>query len=125
MPVIKIHVNEGYTDAQKRQMMQAVTRAVVEGFSVSDQGLYCCLEEYPPKHLLLVEGTYYLHVTVDCFAGRTSAQKQAFYRLAVQNLEEAGISPQGATFLVREEPLHNWSVGGGLPAQDFFTQKHP
>lgn len=60
----------------------------------------------------------YVHVSIDCFAGRSMDAKRALYAAIVRNLEELGTPRDHVKILLREIPRENWGIRGGQAGCD-------
>ena len=122
MPLVRIDVLQGRTEAQLQAISASVHRALVETMNVPERDRFHVLTEHAPGRLLFspdylgvprTEGIVLVQVVLS--KGRTPEQKQAFYARAQALLtEDAGVSPGDATLTLVEATREDWSFGGGV-----------
>ena len=59
-----------------------------------------------------------MHISIDCFAGRSLEAKRNLYRSIVRNLEIFGIPNNHVKILLREIQRENWGIRGGQAGCD-------
>lgn len=57
-------------------------------------------------------------IEMDVFPGRSIEAKRKLYQSIVHNLEFVGIHPMDVLMVLKEIPLDNWGLRGGLPASE-------
>lgn len=123
MPAILISMLLGRDPAQKRRILESARDALMEAFCYNGKALSVRANGYPPEEFLLPPGKTerYLLVEVTCISGRTPEQKAAFYRLLAAKLDEMGEDSRQCLMIVRDVPLENWGMPGGLSGPEFFA----
>ncbi|MCB1520602.1 MAG: tautomerase family protein [Hyphomicrobiaceae bacterium] len=120
MPLMRIHVIEGRTDAEINSIGEAVHRAMLKAFSVPERDRYQIITEHKPGRLVMEDtgldiprtGNRMLIEVVT--RPRPREQKEAFYRLVVEELENlCGIAATDVMISVVENGDEDWSFGLG------------
>ena len=57
-------------------------------------------------------------MTIEAFAGRSLDAKRALYREIAGGLQEAGIPKQDVFIVLKEIPMENWGLRGGVAGCD-------
>jgi phenylpyruvate tautomerase PptA (4-oxalocrotonate tautomerase family) len=57
-------------------------------------------------------------ISIDAFAGRSTAAKRRLYMAIVNGLESLGVPKDHIKVLLREIPKENWGIRGGQAACD-------
>jgi hypothetical protein len=60
----------------------------------------------------------YTLISIDLFTGRFLDAKKSLYKAIVKNLAPFGIPGDHIKVLLREIPVENWGIHGGLPASE-------
>ena len=121
MPLVRIDLRAGQPDERVRAIGDAVHQALVECLGVPARDRFQIVAEHRPDRLRYYP-TYLdiartddftvIHVTLS--AGRTTAQKQAFYsRLAALLAAGPGLRPQDVAIVLVENTREDWSFGDG------------
>ncbi len=127
MPLVRIALRAGQPAAYKRQIGDAVHRAMVETLSVPADDRFQLFNEHAEDSFLYDAAYLGVHrtdalvfVQISLSAGRTVEQKRAFYRKAVELLAASpGLRPEDVFLnLVEvgkdaETSRANWSFGRG------------
>jgi phenylpyruvate tautomerase PptA (4-oxalocrotonate tautomerase family) len=120
MPLIRIDTFEGRKPSETQALLDAVHRVVLDAFKVPAGDRYQILTEHP-SHQMVIEDTglgiertpkvVFVQVTT---RPRPRDQKEAFYRLLVEELERAcGIAPSDLAVSIVENSDEDWSFGLG------------
>lgn len=122
MPSVLIEVRKQYSVEQEIALMDAVHSALIEAFKIlpSDKNVRLMVHEphrfaYPPDK---ATSDLYIHISIDCFAGRSLEAKRTLYSTIVHNLELLGIPKDHVKILLREIPRENWGIRGGQAGCD-------
>jgi hypothetical protein len=122
MPSILIEVRRRYTQEEEVALMEAVHRAVREGFQIlpGDKNVRLIVHEphrfaCPPARS---KPEAYTHISIDAFAGRLLEAKRKLYLAIVAELELFGIPRDHVKILLRELPKENWGIRGGQAGCD-------
>ena len=121
MPLVRIDMLKGRTDAQVAAIGEAVQRAMVETINVPERDRFQVINEHAPGRLVYNDA--YLGVKrtdgiviVQVFLskGRTTEMKQAFYASLAAKLEAAGVRREDITIIFVENTREDWSFGNGV-----------
>ena len=121
MPLVRIDLLNGRSARDRAAIGDAVHEAMTETLDVPPDDVFQVIAQHDPGGLRYDpgylgihrdDGIVFVHVTMR--AGRTDAQKRAFYRRAVELLSERGAAEPGNVLIVlSENALIDWSFGGG------------
>lgn len=121
MPLVRIDMIAGRSAADVAAISQAVHQALVECMDVPQRDRFHVINEHAPGRLLFnpdylgvtrTEGIVLIQVFLS--AGRSEAQKRAFYTRAAQLLHEnAGVRPGDVNIGLAENARGDWSFGEG------------
>ena len=122
MPLVRIDLIAGRTDAEIAAIGGAVHRAMVEVLNVPERDRFQVISEHRPGRLVYNQGYLGVErtngiVIVQIFlsAGRAPEQKQAFYaRLAALLAKEAGVRSEDVTAALVENTRGDWTFGNGV-----------
>ncbi|HEU4352422.1 MAG TPA: tautomerase family protein [Burkholderiales bacterium] len=121
MPLVRISLAKGKPPAYRRQVGDAVHRALVEAIGVPPLDRFQILTEHEPGDIVY-DSTYLgiartsdlVIIQITLSAGRTLDQKRALYRKIATNLgDAAGLRPEDAWINLVEVAKENWSFGNG------------
>jgi len=120
MPLQRIDMVQGRTEAQRRAIADAVHRALVESIGVPGDDRFQVVTEHPradfvvtPAYLgVRYENPILVQLTIS--VGRTTEQKQQLYRRMVELLEAAGVRRSDAIVNLVEVARDDWSFGDGI-----------
>jgi phenylpyruvate tautomerase PptA (4-oxalocrotonate tautomerase family) len=122
MPTVLIEVRRQYPPAEATALIDAVHAALMEAFKLPAWDKDVRLVEYEPHRFAcsprLPDPDRFVHIAIDCFAGRSVAAKRELYRAIVANLEPLGIPSLCVKVLLRESAPENWGIRGGQAACD-------
>jgi len=120
MPHAAIMRRKNVAPTGKRDLMDAVNRAMIEVLGVPDDSHPVMVNEYDADAFLIPEGCSerFTIVELTLFAGRTPETKKALFETIVARLDDLGIAAPDIRIIIREEPLENWGVQGGRPASE-------
>ena len=120
MPLVRIDLIEGRTDAEVATLADTVQEVLEDVFAAPARDRYQVISEHRPGRLVLqdtglgferTDGVVLVHVVQQ---GRTAAQKQALYAALAQRLEaKAGVAPTDLVVSVTENTHADWSFGLG------------
>jgi phenylpyruvate tautomerase PptA (4-oxalocrotonate tautomerase family) len=120
MPLIKIDVIEGRSEAEVKTLLDAAHRAVVAAFKVPERDRYQILQEHPAAHMIVedtglgISRTDKVVVIQVVSRPRTQEKKEAFYRLLTEELKSScGIAPTDVMIAIVENTDADWSFGLG------------
>ena len=120
MPLIRIDITEGRTDAEIKTLMDTVQDCVVEAFKVPVKDRYQIVTEHKPGRMILLdtglgfERTEQAMVIQVFTSPRTTVNKNKFYQLLAKNLESnCGLDPKDLLVSVMTNTDVDWSFGFG------------
>jgi 4-oxalocrotonate tautomerase len=121
MPLVRISLAKGKPAAYRRQVGDAVHRALVDAAGVPALDRFQLLTEHEPGDLVydsnylgIARTSDLVIVQITLTAGRSLAQKRALYRRIADNLAAAvGLRPEDAWINLVEVAKENWSFGNG------------
>jgi phenylpyruvate tautomerase PptA (4-oxalocrotonate tautomerase family) len=122
MPLIRIDLMEGRSDAQLAAISDSVHRALGECFDVPARDRFQVITEHKPGRLLYDPAYLGVQRTDDVVfiqvflsAGRRAEQKSAFYaRTASAIAQRAGMRAEDVVIVLVENTREDWSFGNGV-----------
>lgn len=122
MPLVRISLRSGKSEAYRVAIGDAVHRAMVETINVPAQDRFQLITEhdaagllYDPSYLGIARSDDLVVVQVTLNAGRTTEMKKAFYaRLAELLAASPGVRREDVLVSLVEVSKENWSFGKGL-----------
>ena len=120
MPLVMIETRRGLSPDTKRRMFDAVHGALMAAFKIPDHDRTQRLLEYAPEDFEIPpgRGASYTIVSIEAFAGRSVDAKRALYREIVARLADVGIPKADVFIVLKEIPVENWGLRGGVAACD-------
>ncbi len=122
MPLVRISLLAGKSDAQKRKIADAAHRALVETISIPAQDRFQIITEYAKTDLIYdasylninrTDGIVIIQIAMS--TGRTlEVRKSLFKRMADLLHEEADIRREDVFVNLVETAKENWSFGNGI-----------
>ena len=120
MPLIHIDLIEGRSDAELKTLLHAAHRAVIAAFGVPIRDRYQIVQQHPRAHMIVEDTGLGLKrsdkvvVVQVTTRPRKKKQKEAFYRLLCEELEQAcGIALSDVVVTMVENSDEDWSFGHG------------
>jgi 4-oxalocrotonate tautomerase len=122
MPLTRISLNAGKSDAYRAALVDGVQRALVETFNVPEDDQFVLIDEHGPesrvynRHYLGIERSDdFVVVQLTVSNTRGLEQKEALYRRIVELLaERPGLRPEDVFINLVEVLPENWSFGHGV-----------
>ncbi len=122
MPLVRIAVMEGKSDAYRQKLGDAVHRAMVETMNVPPLDRFQVITEhkksdfiYDAQYLNIARTDDLVMIQITLNAGRSTDQKKAFYKRVVELLAgELTIRPEDVLINLVEVAKENWSFGNGV-----------
>ena len=122
MPLIRIDVIEGRTDAELAAIGDAVHHALVTCFGVPARDRFQVITEhrrgrliYDPAYLGVARTDAIVVVQVFFSMGRSAEQKQKFYALVASGIaERSATRPEDVFITLVENTRGDWSFGNGV-----------
>jgi phenylpyruvate tautomerase PptA (4-oxalocrotonate tautomerase family) len=122
MPLVRIDLIRGRSDAQVAAIGEGVQRALIEHMNVPERDRFQVITEHDAKRFVYdrqylgverTDGIVFIQVTLS--KGRTTEQKQAFYAKAAELLaRDAGVRPGDVAISIVESTREDWSFGDGV-----------
>jgi hypothetical protein len=120
MPLIRLDVTEGRSDAEIKTLMDTVQDCVVEAFKVPAKDRYQIMTEHKPGRMILLDTGLGFDrseqaIVIQVFTSpRTTVNKIKFYQLLAKQLEsKCGLSPKDLLISVMTNTDVDWSFGFG------------
>lgn len=121
MPLIRIALRKGKTEAYRAAVGEAIHRAMVATIDVPADDRFQIFSEhdpdalvFDPRYLGIHRGEEFLAIQITLNAGRTVEKKKALYARIAENLgKDPGIAPGDVLINLVEVPRENWSFGDG------------
>ncbi len=120
MPLIRIDVIEGRSEAEIKALLDAAHRAMLATFNVPPRDRYQIVQQHPRAHMIVedtglgIERSDKVVVVEVTTRPRKKKLKEAFYRLLCEELEEAcGLAPSDVMVTMVENSDEDWSFGHG------------
>ena len=120
MPLVKIEITTGKSQAYKTAMLDGIHNALVEAIKIPDSDRRQRLYELDELHFERTgRSDQYMIIEITMFKGRSFEAKKALYAAIVRNLEaDPGIPGGEISIVIHEPPLENWGIRGGKPASE-------
>ena len=120
MPLIRIDITEGRSDAAIKTLMYTVQDCVVEAFKVPVKDRYQIITEHKPGRIILEDTGLGFErtdqaIVIQVFTSpRTTVNKTKFYKLLADNLkEQCDLNPKDLMVSVMTNTDVDWSFGFG------------
>jgi 4-oxalocrotonate tautomerase len=121
MPLVRIDLKEGKSEAYKKAVADGVHKALVEGAGAPADDRFQIITEHPaggiiydPNYLGIRRSDNIVMVQITLSAGRKLAQKKLlFKRMAEILAEKPGLRPEDLMINLVEVAWENWSFGNG------------
>ncbi len=122
MPLVRIAVPANVDAAYRRQVSDAVHRALVDTVEVPPTDRFHVISSHAPEDLVF-DPSYlgvnrspgFLAVHITLRRGRTPAKKRALYRAIADNIRDAtGTRVEDVMIVLSENEPFDWSFGGGV-----------
>ena len=121
MPLVRISLLAGKTEAHKRKISEAVHRALVDTVNVPAQDRFHLITEhaksdfiYDAQYLNIDRTDDLVIIQITLNTGRTLELKKALYRRLAELLsQDAGLRKEDVFINLVEVPKENWSFGNG------------
>lgn len=120
MPLVRIDLVEGRTDAQVRALADTVQQVMLDVFAAPERDRYQVIHEHKLGRIIVedtglgferTDGVVLIQVTQQ---GRDDEQKKALYRALADRLEaEAGVRPEDLIVSIVANTSADWSFGSG------------
>jgi phenylpyruvate tautomerase PptA (4-oxalocrotonate tautomerase family) len=120
MPLVNISVRQGNSIEFKNSVHRAIHSALVSAFKIPDSDYNQKITEYDKNNWKIPPGKpdTFVMIEIFVFPGRKKETKKKLYEEIVKNLENVGINRVDTLILLIEQPLENWGLRGGIPADE-------
>ena len=121
MPLVRVAIRRGKTEAYRAAVGEAIHRAMVETIDAPPDDRFQIVSEhdqgdlvFDPGYLGIDRSDGFLAIQITLNLGRSLEKKRALYRRIADNLaKDPGIRPQDVLVSLIEVPKENWSFGNG------------
>ena len=119
MPLVKVSLLKGRSIEEKKALLDGIHAALLDAFKIPENDRNQRIYEFEPENFDIpeVKTSNYTMIEIDVFPGRSLDAKRKLYQKIVQNLNEQ-IQPNDILVVLKEPPLDNWGVRGGMPASE-------
>jgi len=120
MPLVKVSLLKGKSKEEKKALSDAIHAALMEAFRIPENDRNQRIFEFEPENFDVPEGKTlnYTLIEITAFPGRSLDAKRKLYQTIVKNLNKLDIQPNDLLIVLKEPPLDNWGVRGGIPASE-------
>lgn len=118
MPTVKVELLEGRSKEYLLKLRDVIMNSVVASLQLPENDRNIRILEYP-EGLFQMKAPNEILVEVSMFSGRSKDTKRKLFKTIVSNLEANGLlAKEKVLILLNEQPLENWGVRGGIPADE-------
>lgn len=118
MPAVKIEMSKGKDFQTLIKIRDVVLDSVVESLQLPANDRNIRILEYEPE-LFVMKEPYKILIEIAMFTGRTKETKKKLFQTIVNKLETNSLFSKEQVFIIlNEQPLENWGVRGGIPADE-------
>jgi phenylpyruvate tautomerase PptA (4-oxalocrotonate tautomerase family) len=120
MPLVTISLFKGKNPEFKKKMSDEIHEALVQCFKIKDWDYNHKIREYDAADWTVpqAKSDKYVLIEICAFPGRTKETKKKLYTEIVNRLHAMGIPKDEVFILLIEQPMENWAIRGGLPADE-------
>lgn len=120
MPHATIHRLRDTTLTDRKAIVLAVNRAIIEALKVPDDTHPTRLCEYDRDTFLIPRESSdrFTLVEITIYPGRTLETRRTLYQTVIRELAVLDIDPRDVRVVLYEAPLENWGLRGGIPASE-------
>jgi 4-oxalocrotonate tautomerase family enzyme len=118
VPLVKIELSIGKEKESLLKMRDLVLDSVIDVLQLPTDDRNIRILEYP-QEFFQMKKPYEIFIEISMFTGRTKETKRKLFQSIVKILEEEmKIEREKIFILFNEQPLENWGVRGGVPADE-------
>lgn len=120
MPHATIHRLSGSTSPDRRAIVEAVNRAMIDALKVPEDTHPVRLSEYDADSFLIPgqSSPAFTLVEATIYPGRSLETKRRLYARLIEGLGELGIAGEDIRVVLYEVPREDWGLRGGMPASE-------
>lgn len=111
MPSTRIETRQGWLGDRKRELIEAVQRALVAHLKIPETDRSVRLLEYE-EDCFIGASERSIEIEISLFAGRTVEAKRNLYNGLVDELAAFGVSAGEIKIMLIEIPRENWGLRG-------------
>jgi len=114
LPATRITTRQGWIGTRRRDVLEAVQRALVTGLRIPPDDRCISLIEQEPDAILLSEqaGERFILIEIVLITGRSLAAKRRLYAAMVEELAPFGLGADEVRIILVESPAENWGLRG-------------
>lgn len=119
MPILNMQIMQGHSAAQKAQLLQNCSQAVVDSIAAPLPSIRVVLEEIAPEHVIVAgePGKSMALVLARLIEGRTPEKKAALIAAVSRAVHTSlDISEQDIRVIITDVPKTDMGVAGGITA---------
>ena len=119
MPVVRIDMYQGKSKEYKKAILDGVHAALVKAFQIPEYDRNQMLFELPADNFERSDNKSqnFTVIEITAFKGRSYQAKKLLYTELTGNLSKnPGIEGGDVLIILNEQPLENWGIRGGKPA---------
>lgn len=114
MPSTRIETRRGWLGAQRREVLEAVQRALIAGILIPENDRCIRLVEVDADAMIVPPhvGERYVVIEISLFTGRSIEAKRRLYAALVAELAPFGLAAHDIKVILHEVPRENWGLSG-------------
>lgn len=119
MPSTRIETRRGWLGTRRREVLEAVQRALMTGILIPENDRCIRLVEFDEDAMMVPPhvSQCYMVVEISLFTGRTIEAKRRLYAALVTELAAFGLAAHDLKVILHEVPRENWGLRG-LPGSE-------
>ncbi len=120
MPIVKLNIVNVWSKEEKMQISNAIHKALVISLKIPDGDYNHRIIEYNKETWQLPPGKSDKYILIECalFPGRSKETKKKLFKEIIEKLKAFNISPMDIMIIINEQPMENWGIRGGIPADE-------
>ncbi|MFB9952884.1 tautomerase family protein [Rhizobium puerariae] len=114
MPSTRIETRDGWIGGRRRELIEAVQRALIAGLLIPDDDRCIFLQEFNDDAMIAPpnKGPRYTVIEIKLFSGRSVEAKRRLYQAIVEELSAFDVPASDIkTVLIESDPV-NWGLHG-------------
>jgi phenylpyruvate tautomerase PptA (4-oxalocrotonate tautomerase family) len=121
MPLVKVEIYRGKSGQYKGAILNGIHSALVKAFQIPIDDRNQRLYELPEENFerSANKSKNFTVIEITAYKGRSYQAKKTLYAEIVKYLSaDPGIDGKDITVVLNEQPLENWGIRGGKPADE-------
>jgi 4-oxalocrotonate tautomerase len=121
MPFVEIYVSEQRSPSLRRQLADAVHRALVQTIDIPETDRFQVVSVHPssqliydPSYLGIARSDGFVAIRISLRRGRALEKKRSLYRAIVAEASPLGVRPEDVLVVLSENESADWSFGNGV-----------